>query len=261
MSEISRAWDVASEAAMRTRAVVAIVLVLLPVGLNAQRLPRIGRRGPAQPAPLGPQPPEIARQVAYTRSHVSIESYPLITYSQSPGVNGDVFAKRTSFGAGTRADYRVMRRLSVTLDMTSSLPNGSTNTETAELGLRLRPERSDRTVYPFVDVRGGYVHTYDTYLRPFDVIDGFGGISRAGYGARYSQGFGGVAGVGMEYALTTRFSLTTAAYGLRSGMTAYRASGVAPTNAHYMMTSYRLMLGVRYNPVHMITAIETESQH
>ena len=246
---------------MRTRAVVAIVLLLLPVGLSAQRLPRIGRRGPAQPAPLGPQAPAIARELAYRRSHLSVESYPLISYSQSPGVNGDVFAKHTSLGAGTRADYRVMRRLSATLDMTSSLPNGSTSTETAELGLRLRPERSDRKVYPFLDVRGGYVHTYDSYLRPFDVVDQFGGVSRAGLGARYSQGFGGVAGVGMEYALTTRFSLTTAAYGLRSGMTAYRAYGVAPANRHYEMTSYRFMVGFRYNPVHLITPIETVSQH
>jgi hypothetical protein len=246
---------------MRTRAVVAIALLLLPVGLSAQRLPRIGRRGPAQPAPLGPQPPEIARQLAYTRSHISVESYPLISYSQSPGVNGDVFAKHTSFGGGTRADYRVARRLSVTLDMTSSLPNGSTKAETAELGLRLRPERNDRKVYPFVDVRGGFVHTYDSYLRPFDVIDGSGASSRGGYGARSSQGFGGVGGVGMEYALTTRFSLTTAASVLRSGMTAYRASGVAPTNGHYALTSYRFMVGLRYNPVHMITPIETVSQH
>lgn len=246
---------------MRTRAVVAIVLLLLPVGLNAQRLPRIGRRGPAQPVPLGPQPPAIARELAYKRSHLSVESYPLISYSQSPGVNGDVFAKRTSVAGGTRADYRVTRRLSATLDITSSLPNGSTRTETAELGLRLRPERSDRKVYPFVDIRGGYVNTYDSYLRPFDVIDGSGQSSRAGYGARYSQGFGGVVGVGMEYALTTRFSLTTAASVLRSGMTAYRAYGVAPTDGHYAMTSYRFMVGFRYNPVHLITPIETVSQH
>jgi hypothetical protein len=190
---------------------------------------------------------------------LSVESYPLISYVQSPGVDGNVFAKRTTLGGGTRADYRITRLVSATLDMTSSLPNGSANTETAELGVRLRPERNDRKVYPFVDVRMGYVNTYDSYLRPFDVIDGSGVVGRGGYGARYSQGFGGVGGVGMEYALTTRFSLTTAASVLRSGMTAYRAYGVAPTIGHYAMTSYRFAVGIRYNPVHLITPIGTES--
>lgn len=242
---------------MRTRAVVAIVLALLPVALSAQRLPRIGRRGPAQPAPLGPQPPAIARELAYKRMRISVESYPLISYVQSPGVDGNPLAKRTTFGAGTRADYRITRHLSATLDMTSSLPNGNANTETAELGVRLRPERSDRKVYPFVDVRAGYVHTFDTYLRPFDIIAGSTG--QAGYGDRYSQGLGVVGGVGMEYALTRRFSLTSAASVLRSGMTAYRVYGTVPGNGSYSMTSYRFTVGIRYNPVRLITPIETES--
>jgi hypothetical protein len=242
---------------MRMRAVVAFGLLLVPVGLSAQRLPRIGRRGPAQPAPLGPQPPAIARELAYKRMRISVESYPLISYVQSPGVDGNPLAKRTNLGAGTRADYRITRHLSATLDMTSSLPNGSANTETAELGVRVRPERSDRKVYPFVDVRAGYVHTFDTYLRPFDVIDGFGG--QAQYGDRYSQGLGGVGGVGMEYALTRRFSLTTGASVLRSRMTAYRTYGTVPGNGNYSLTSYRFTVGIRYNPVRLITPIESEA--
>jgi hypothetical protein len=240
---------------MRTRAAVAAVLVLLPVGLSAQRLPRIGRRGPEQPAPLGPQPPAIARELAYRRMRVSVESYPLISYLQSPGTDGNVLARRTSYGAGTRADYRITRYVSATLDMTSTVPGNSATTATAELGVRLRPERTERRVYPFFDVRGGYVYAFDELLRPFDVISGSTG--GAAYSSRYSQGLGGVAGAGMEYALTRRFSLTTAATVLRSRMTAYSVSGNAPRNDRYMMTSYRFTVGVRYNPVRFITASES----
>src|SRR5207237_7070767 len=117
---------------------------------------------------------------------------------------------------------------------------------------RLRPQRTDRKVYPFIDVRAGYIHAYDSYLRPFDVIDGSGG--QAGYGTRYSQGLGTIGGVGMEYALTRRFSLTTAASVLRSRMTTYNVYGPAFANVRYSLTSYRLALGLRYNSAHLITA-------
>ena len=247
---------------MRTRALVAIGLVLLPVGLSAQRmhLPRIGGHRPGEPTPMGPQPPAIARELAYKRSRVSVESYPLISYSATPTAGGNVLAKRTTFGAGTRADYRVARRLSITFDGTSSLPNYASTTETAELGVRLRPERNERKVYPFVDVRAGYVHAFDTYLRPFDVATGSAGAP--GYGSRYSQGIGAVGGAGVEYALTRRFSLTSAASMIRSRMTSYNVYGAAPATGRYLMTTYRFTLGLRYNPVHLITALEQNvSQH
>ena len=248
---------------MRIRSVVAIGLVLLPAGLSAQRLPRLPRIGghrPGEPTPMGPQPPAIARELAYKRSRVSVESYPLITYSATPTVGGNVLAKRTNFGAGTRADYRVARRLSITFDGTSSLPNGASTTETAELGVRLRPERNDRKVYPFLDLRAGYVHAYDEFLRPFDVANGFNGAP--GYGSRYSQGVGAVGGAGIEYALTRRFSLTGGASVLRSRMTSYNVYGAAPATGRYLMTTYRFTLGLRYNPVHLITALEQNvSQH
>jgi len=244
---------------MRIRA-IAIGLILLPVGLSAQRLPRvrIGGHRPGEPTPIGRQPAFIARELAYRRSRVAVESYPLITYSATPTAGGNLLAKRTNFGAGTRADYRVARRLSITFDGTSSLPNAGSPTETAELGIRLRPERNERKVYPFLDVRAGYVHAYDTYLRPFDVVDGSGSTP---YGARYSQGVGAVGGAGIEFALTRRFSLTTGASVLRSTMTSYNVYGAAPSTGRYLMTTYRFTLGVRFNPVHLITASETESQH
>lgn len=247
---------------MRIRVAMTLGLVLLPVGLSAQRLPRLPRLGghrPGEPTPMGPQPPAIARELAYKRSRVSVESYPLITYSASPTVDGNVLAKRTNFGAGTRADYRVSRFLSMTFDGTSSLPNGVSTTETAELGVRLRPERNDRKVYPFVDVRTGYVHAYDEFLRPFDVANGSNG---PGYGSRYSQGVGVVGGVGMEFALTRRFSLTGGASVLRSRMTSYNVFGGAPPSGRYLMTTYRFTLGLRFNPVHLITALDQNvSQH
>src|SRR5215210_7468516 len=139
---------------MRIRAVVAIVLLLLPAALSAQRIPRsvTGRRGPTRPAPLPPQPGPIARELAYKRSHLSVESYPLISYVQSPGFAADGRTSWSSFGAGTRADYRVTRNISATLDMTSSFLGGPQLTETAEVGARLRPERNERRVYPFMDV-------------------------------------------------------------------------------------------------------------
>jgi len=241
---------------MRTGAIVATVLLLLPVDLSAQRFPRVWGRDPARPAPLPPQPAAIARQMAYKRLRIAFESYPLISYVQSPGVPGAVVPpKRTSFGAGSRADYRMTRHVSATFDVTSSFLGGMTNTETAEMGFRLRPERTEHKVYPFLDARVGYVHASETYFRPFDVLDGSAG--QPSYGGRYSQGFGGVGGAGMEYALTRRFSLTTAATVLRSRMRAYSLYSPAPANGRYSMTSYRFTFGLRYNPVRLITPIGT----
>src|SRR5688572_10663496 len=107
---------------MRTRAVVAIILLLLPVELSAQRLriPGIAGRRP-RPAELPPQPPSIARELAYKRLRFSVESYPLVSYVQSSGFVGDGGASSwTSFGMGTRVDYRIAPHLSATMDMTSS---------------------------------------------------------------------------------------------------------------------------------------------
>jgi hypothetical protein len=142
------------------------------------------------------------------------------------------------------------RHVSATLDMTATLPGGPTSTETAEVGVRLRPERTERRVYPFIDVRAGYLHAYNTFVRPFDVANG--SPDQVGYGSRYSQGLGGVGGAGMEYALTRRFSLTTGASVLRSRMTEYRGLGAATGSGRYSMTVYRFTLGLRYNPVHLI---------
>jgi hypothetical protein len=153
---------------------------------------------------------------------------------------------------GTRADYRVTRQLSATLDLTSSFLGGPLVMETAEIGGRLRPERSERKLYPFVDLRVGYVYAYHSYFQPIGDVFESATPQPAAYGSRYSQGFGGVGGAGIEYALSRTLSLTTAASLMRNRMTAHGFRGNRPTNDKYAMTSYRYTIGIRYNPVRLI---------
>src|SRR5690348_2468746 len=99
---------------MRTRAALAIVSLLLPAALNAQRIPLpIGHRGPARPEPLPPQPAPIANELAYRRLRISVESYPMVSYFAAPtyATNGQA-ASWASVGMGSRADYRITRLMS-----------------------------------------------------------------------------------------------------------------------------------------------------
>lgn len=239
---------------MRIRTVVAIVLVLLPAGLSAQRIPLPRGRGAARPAPLPQQPPALAREMAYKRLPISVESYPLLSFVQAPEFTGDgLMSSWTTFGMGTRADYRITSHFSATLDMTSSFLGGPALMQTVELGTRFRPQWSERKLYPYADVRVGYLAAYNRYLGTID--DPFGGTLGGGYlygGARYSRGFGAVGGVGMEYLLTRRFSLTTAATFMRSRMHAQGLQDAEATRTRYPMTSYRYTLGIKFNPVRTI---------
>ncbi|MFN2567167.1 MAG: hypothetical protein ABR499_19400 [Gemmatimonadaceae bacterium] len=242
----------------RAGAVLSLVALLIPAGLSAQRLPvpGTGRRGPARPAPLPPQADPIARNLAYKRLRLSVESYPLISYVRS-GLAGDgVASDWTNFGMGTRADYRVARHVAVTLDLTSSFAGGPADVHTAELGIRLRRERSERVLYTFADARVGYVSSYSRY---FDAIGGQFAYSTSEDAFRYSDGFGGVGGVGLEYALTRTFSLTTAASVMRNRMTTRTLVGPEPGERRYTMTLYRYTLGIRYNPVRVIRVPGTDT--
>jgi hypothetical protein len=237
---------------MRVRTVVAIGVLLLPAAAGAQRLPlpRIGGRHPGEPVPLSPQPAAIARAIAYRRLNLSIESYPLIIrMDASGGVGGARASTWTSVGAGTRASYRLTPHVAATMDLTSSLFGGPMTVQTAEVGMRLGPERSERRLYPFVDLGVGYVSAYDTGLGSF-VDNNYYAPAGAG-GVRYSRGFGGIAGVGMEYALTYTFSVTGGASLLRSHLTSSDFAGTSAVPS-FALTSYRLMLGIRYNPVRMV---------
>ena len=246
---------------MRVRAVVVSALLLLPAGLSAQILPvpGAGRRGPLGPTELPRQPEAIARQLAYTRSHVSIESYPLITRVETSAISGvGQSSAWTSVGTGTRAEYRVARNVSATLDVTSSFLGSPVLLQTAELGTRLRPERSERRLYPFVDVRVGYFTAYDRNLGSLVGYANGSPTTPGVYGARYSQGFGGGVGVGMEYALTNTFSLTTGGTFMQSRMTTHDFEGSRTVDPNFRMRSYRYTLGIRYNPVRSITTAGTD---
>jgi hypothetical protein len=182
--------------------------------------------------------------------NLSVESYPLVSYIDAPGLASDGRGAWTSLGAGTRAAYRLTPHVAATMDLTSSLAGSPLTVQTVELGTRLGPERSEQRWYPFVDIRAGYVAAYNSGLGSF--VDNPFTPTAGAYGVRYSHGFGAVAGVGMEYALTNTFSLTSGASVLRSRMTSQDFIGTSNVLPSFALTAYRLMLGVRYNPVRMV---------
>lgn len=236
---------------MRIREVVALVVLVVPAGAHAQRLPfpGSGRRGPAQPVPLSPTPAPIARQMVYRRLPISVESYPLISHVEAPGLNGvGNTAAWTSLGAGTRLEYRLTPILSATADLTSSLPGSPLLVQTAELGTRIGPERSERRLYPFLDVRGAYIAAYNGELGSAAADQFVGSVTPNAYGPQYSHGFGGVVGVGMEYAVTSTLSLTTAGSVMRSRLTPHDFTATNGVSS-FGMTEYRYTIGLKYNPV------------
>ncbi|MDQ2666196.1 MAG: hypothetical protein M3Z05_09320 [Gemmatimonadota bacterium] len=234
---------------MRTRALLAIAIVLPSVASAQFRTPRIGGARPGQPVPLGRQPEVVARSIAIQRSHYSVETYPLIARIEAPGIAGGPPIASTSFGAGTRLDYRYTRYVSWTMDLTSAYAGGPATMATAELGMRIHPEDAEARIRPFADIRFGFAQSADGYASSQGA--GFGPGSNYATDSRYSRGCGGVAGAGAEYALTNSFALTTGVSVLRSRMTSYQSTGVSvPTaNDAYQMTTYRLAVGLRYNPV------------
>ena len=71
---------------------------------------------------------------------------------------------------------------------------------------------------------------------------------------RYSRGFGGIAGVGSELALSNSWALTTEISGFRDHLNTYRLTGNGglPNASSYWVTAVRYSLGVKFNPVRMI---------
>jgi len=192
----------------------------------------------------------VARAIAYQRLRTSVEAYPIVSYIDAPGYGA--MSHWTTFGGGSRVDYRVSRMMSATLDLTSSFLGGPAYIQTAELGTRFRPERNERKMYPFFDVRAAYMNAFSS--NTFSYIDPYG--YNGYYNARYSEGYGAVAGVGAEYALTRTFSLVSGASVLRSAMRSYE---VQPgfSRSRFTLTSYRYILSLRYNPVRMIRTDDT----
>ena len=237
---------------MRARTLIAAILVLAPSALYAQRIPLpIGRRGPARPEPLPPQPYPVAQQLAYTRSHLSIETYPMVEFISAPGLAGNGRpGSWASLGAGSHADYRLTHFMSGTLDLTSSLFGGPVMTQTADLGTRFHAERGTSRWYPYMDFRVGYIATHES----FGTIgnDVFVDPSTSGYYTRYSQGYGGIAGAGLEYALTRMFSITTGVSVLHGRLSMSDLADPTVENRHYTMNSLRYTLALRFNPVHAV---------
>jgi hypothetical protein len=147
-------------------------------------------------------------------------------------------------GLGARVDYRVNPNVSATLDVTSSFVGGPATTETAELGIRLRPDASESRARPFVDLRVGYAHSYSNFDRSND--------RQHSYGNRYSHGVGAAAGVGFEAPLTRTLALTTSASVMRMQLSGYRYENGRPARGSYPMTAYRLNAGIKYNPVRRV---------
>jgi hypothetical protein len=243
---------------MHARRLAVVMSLLLPVALSAQLapLPRIGGRGPAQPVPPSRQPEPIARAEAYRRLNISAESYPLISYFQAPSLSSQGSASSwTALGIGTRAEYRLTPSMSATLDLTSSFLGGPVQVHTAELGARFRPERlEERRVYPFVDARVGVTAAYDaSFASSDDPYVQYVPTTSRERGFNNSYGFGGVAGVGMEYMLTHTLFLTTAASVLHSHMKTHASLGNEAVVPSYGLTTYRYTLGLKYNPIRLVT--------
>jgi len=237
---------------MRIRSIAAIATLLLPAGLSAQQLPMPGRRPrPAMPQPMPPEAAPIARQLSYTRLRVSVESYPLLSVVQSSGLANGGNSSWLAFGAGTRAEYRLTRLMSATLDLTSSFLGGPMDLSTAELGTRIGRARSERRLEPFADLRVGYVAVASRELGSF-IDDPVGyPVPHGTYGSRYSSGWGGVAGVGAEYGLTRTLSLTTELLTTHSRIEAHDVMNTT-AQPSFGVTAVRYVVGLRYNPVRMV---------
>ena len=244
---------------MRTRSIAAIVLLLLPAvaaGAQRPRLPTVGRRGGAAPAEMPRQPAAIAQALAYRRSKLSVESYPLITHMSSAGIlTSGAATSWTSVGAGTRASYRLGSMVAATMDMTSSPFNGIATTETAELGARVGPEFWDHKVHPFVDARVGYMRAYDGYFQSGGNPN-FVGTGPGVGSVRFSQGAGVVAGIGMDRSVTRQFSVTLATSVMRSRLDARDTGASGALDGRYWMTAYRYTVGLRFNPVRAVNSTQ-----
>lgn len=236
---------------MRIRTAIVAVSLLLPTVASAQlRAPGIDGLPPRGQTPTDRQPEAIARTLAFVRSRYSVEAYPLINRVEATGLaDGSPTARWTSVGTGTRLDWRHTDYLSWTLDLTASYLGGSAMSETAEVGMRVRPESWNNRVRPFGDVRVGFEHVSQS-LTNQDL--GFSAASiRSSQAMRYGRGVGAAAGAGVEYFLTNTLGLTTAVSVMRSSMTAYDFTGVSSptTDNSYRLTTYRLSVGLRYNRV------------
>lgn len=226
---------------MRIRMLVAAALVALPAAAPAQIL-RVPRRGvQPEPAPLPPAAAPVERALAIKRSRWTGSAYALFSAIDAPNGSGGI-SRYALFGNGMHGDYRVTDHWNTTFDVTASYFGGTS--QTAELGMRYSPYDWTSKARPFFDVRGGYMRLSDSYVPS--------NLERlTADGARFSSGFGGIAGTGVEYSITSSFSLMTEILALRNRMsvTSLSATSEMPFGSRYTMVSYRLAVGLTYNPM------------
>lgn len=226
---------------MRIRVFIASALVVLPAVLPAQIL-RIPRRGvQPEPAPLPPPAAPVARALALERSRWSGSAYALFSAIDAPNGEGGM-SRYALFGNGTHGDYRVSDHWNATFDITASYIGGTS--QTAELGTRYSPLDWNTKARPFVDARAGYMRLSDSYVPSYTE-------RLTANGARFSSGFGGILGTGVEYSVGRNFSLMTEILAVRNRMsvTSLSATSEMPFGSRYTMTSYRLAVGLTYNPL------------
>jgi hypothetical protein len=206
--------------------------------VSAQITRRPSTRTPVEPAGLPPAAPEVGRELAYKRSRWALEAYSLFSAVQVPSAGGATYS--AVMGAGTHGDYRLTDLLAATADVTyANLSNTNMSYQTAEAGTRFMVPIRDERTRPYVDARAVYMNLSDLYL---------GDLTTGRPSTRYSRGFGGLAGVGVQHSMFGSFLLSTEISALRNRMTTYRSSGAMPASGTNMWaTTYRLTVGMRYN--------------
>jgi hypothetical protein len=251
---------------MRIRTLLIVAAIALPAGSNAQvrRLPPKPGQTTPQPAPLPPEAPAVGKALAYKRSNWTVEAYSLISTVQVPTGNGT--SSYTTYGAGTRGDYRLSNQFSATMDLTVSPLGGGAITETGEAGLRFAPlawDEEARGVRPFVGARVGYMHMYDTFSSTLaEAAARTSSSQQFVESGRYSRGFGTIIGAGAEMFVTQTLGVTTELSMMKNRMTAYHLTNAAalPVSGSYNMTSVRLAIGFKYNAVHALQLAQNPSR-
>jgi hypothetical protein len=236
---------------MRVRALVAVGLVLLP-SIAESQLRRPGRMGGRAPGPTammpeGPAARPVSEARQYQRLNVAIEGYPMISRVTMPsiaGVPGQTFA---TGGSGTRFEYRFARLAAGTMDVTQSVLGGPIFNSSAELGLRFGPNRFAHDIVPFVDARAGYF-----YSVPKQQLGDFVSNPQTNIASvmNFSHGPAAIGGAGVEFAVSRRFSVTTAANYVQARMTARPRFGTQ--DYKYTMRSTRFIAALRYNGVRAV---------
>jgi hypothetical protein len=157
----------------------------------------------------------------------------------------------STFGTGSHAAYNYTDHFSATADAYATFLGSPVIAEAIEVGTRYSPFTWERSVRPFVDVRGGFLRLYDTYPLPVgSPLQSGGAVQNLSLESSYSRGFGSVGGVGTEFTLTRSLALSTEISATRMRMRTYELDGPGlPSGQSYWMTAFRYQLGFKYSPV------------